>query len=822
MGDSFMSNEESMRIRTIAWHKASENEMSARIRCILQKWLPYAEKQFADWSGRPSCGHFFGGTYWYGLETAYTASVYALLAKLPNYEDKLTGIPREEVKRKAIAAIRYLGFTHDTGPEDCVRAEGRNRFCSLTKWGGRGQKFFPASQVGVTIASFGLSAWLLWEDLDEETRCLIRNVLTDYADRWCEEEPRNGAYFDTQTEENAWTAGGIAAALALFPNHPRHESWIKGFEAWSLNTITTPIDRAREPKSIKTVTFHPDFTTENHGFAHPGYICAGINLRGIHAVFSLIGDEVITETVLYNNERLYNKTIKVWAQFDGLAIPIQGQDWWYNRQHERQFTHAFMNVIHGDSDASLLERRALAVIEGIQNSNDQGCLLEKNGEQCIISGYQTAKDMEHTSAKDLVTSCLLHLFGGAGEEPSEGDEMNARLVGVYVYPYGCSVIHRTHDSFSSFSWRNRVMGLTIPSKGCWSITPLPASYTGTVEFEIEEDSQRTLHSNEQYVLQTEKENICNYEDGFGAIASLMRGVEELRQDVAFVSLPDGKTVYIECIQVLKSCKIAEMNTGMIGIRNEQYSAMPDLAQGRRTIYFPDRTASYEGFYSREPNGITDLEPAEWVQVDDEIGYVLFGSQGIRYINQHEYKKWKGVEDILILNRRSEETFESPRTLEPFVVITLPNRIKEETKGIANRAHLFTCEEEGVILLNCESQLIYANFNSTAMTVHAKRESKLKLNKQPLFEGINRIEGDTYFWSGRFDAFTSGFRNSDWTLEIFGDGQEDICHLEISVLPDRLYVTNRCEESISITLQHTDDGHRRVLELTSGLTEVLEF
>lgn len=814
-----MSNEEKIRIRTIAWHKASENEMSVRIRRILQKWLPYADKQYADWSGRSSCGHFFGGAYWYGLETAYTASVYALLAKLPNYEENLTGIPREEVKRKAIAAIRYLGFTHDTGPEDCVRADGRNRFCSLTKWGGRGQKFFPASQTGVTVASLGLAAWLLWDELNAETHALIQNVLIDYADRWCVEDPRNGAYHDTQTEENAWTAGGIAAALALFPKHPRHEVWKKGFDAWSLNAITTPIDRAREPKSFKTVTFHPDYTTENHGFAHPGYICAGINLRGIHAVFSLIGDDVISETVLYNNERIYNNTIKVWAQFDGLAVPVQGQDWWYNRQHERQFTHAFMNVIHSDRDASLLERKSLTIIEGIQNSNTQGCLLEENGEQCIISGYQTAKDMEHTSAKDLVASCLLHLFGGVGVEPSDGDEMNARLSGVYVYPYGCSVIHRTRNSFTSFSWRNRVMGLTLPAKGCWSITPLPASYTGTAQFEV--DSQRSLHGNEPYVLQTEKENIRDYGDGFGAIATLKRGVEELRQDVAFVSLPDGKSVYIECIQVLRSCKITEMNTGMIGIRNEHYSVMPDLAQGRRTLHLPDRSATYEGFYGGEPNEITDFAPAKWIQVDDEIGYVLFGSQGIRYINQHVYKKWKGVEDVLILNRRSEVSFKGPKILEPFVVFTLPNRTKEETKAMANLAQLFTCKEECVILLGCESQLIFANFNSTSVSVHAKTESRVNLKRVPLYEGFNRIEGHTYFWNGSLDAFTSGFRNCDWILEILGGGPDRTCTIEISLLADQLYVTNRREESVSIVLQHTD-GQRQLLELVPGLTEVLEL
>lgn len=815
-----MSNE-AWNVRPIAWHRSSENEMTGRLRRILQKWLPYADRQYAVWQGRPGCGHFFGGAYWYGLETAYTASVYALLAQIRDYDETAAGIPREEVKRKAVSAIRYLGFTHDTGPEDCVRAEGRNRFCSLTKWGGRGQAFFPASQTGVTVAFFGLSAWLIWDDLDEETRSLVRNVLIDYADRWCGEEPRNGTYHDTQSEENAWTAGGIAAALAMFPEHPRRERWRAGFAAWSINAITTSSDRVAERGTpagtsqarVKAVTFHPDFTTENHGFAHPGYICAGMNLRGIHAVFALMGDQPVSDTVLYNNTRLYERTIKLWSQFDGLAVPVQGQDWWYNRQHERQLTHALMNVLHGDRDAARLERNALDIIEKLQNSNAEGCLLEEDGEQCVISGYQTAKDMEHTSAHDLVTSCLLHMFGGAGAEPSDPVEMAERLSGVYVYPFGGTAVHRTRNSFSSFSWRNRVMALTLPADGLWCVTPLLASYTGTVKFAG--GAERSALANERIVLQTVTENIRNYGDGFGAVATLARGEGELMQDVAFVSLPGGETMYAERFRVLRPCAVSEIHTGMIGIRNEHYRAMPELASGRRTLHLPDRSETFAGFYGREPNYHVCYPPAGWVNVDDKMGYVLFGSQGIGYVNQHEYPKWKGVEDILILNRSEAVEYGAPQTLPCFTAISLPNRSKEETIAAARETHLFACDGEGVVLAETAGRLVFANFSPRSQTIRAARP--LNSPVIPLFEGSNRIERGIYVWSGSLDALTSGYRSSEWQLK--AEAAERLS-FDVSILPDRIYWTNRSPQPVRISLLHGGKDYG-CFTVEAGATEGLE-
>ena len=61
----------------------SENDMSRRYLQVLMRWVPVALQAFNSWPERPHCGHFFGGVYWYGLETAGPSATLALVASSP-------------------------------------------------------------------------------------------------------------------------------------------------------------------------------------------------------------------------------------------------------------------------------------------------------------------------------------------------------------------------------------------------------------------------------------------------------------------------------------------------------------------------------------------------------------------------------------------------------------------------------------------------------------------------------------------------------------------------------------------------------------------
>ncbi|HEX2326318.1 MAG TPA: hypothetical protein VHQ00_13050, partial [Chloroflexota bacterium] len=168
-----------------------ENELSRRYLRLLESWIPFGVTQFAPWPERPDCGHFLGGCHWYGAETAGPALTFALAAGSPEYDESATGVSREALRRMALQGVRYLCFTHDTGPDGCVRPAvglGRPENCA-TKWGERGKGFFRESQCGPTVVTLGLICLLLREQaglVDGETWEMVARLHEDYGERFGE------------------------------------------------------------------------------------------------------------------------------------------------------------------------------------------------------------------------------------------------------------------------------------------------------------------------------------------------------------------------------------------------------------------------------------------------------------------------------------------------------------------------------------------------------------------------------------------------------------------------------------------------------------
>ncbi len=188
----------------------------------MSHWLPVARRYFNPWPGRPRCGHFFGGVYWYGQETGMPMEAFAEVASSPEYDAVVTGISADEAREIAFQSLRYLCFTHDTGPADCIRPTeswGRPEPAG-TKWGERGRGYFPESQCGHTIGALARTAAFLRDSLGDEERALLAAIAADYLERFGAMDPKNGVYADTQMEENAWTTEGLTASLLLLPNHP--------------------------------------------------------------------------------------------------------------------------------------------------------------------------------------------------------------------------------------------------------------------------------------------------------------------------------------------------------------------------------------------------------------------------------------------------------------------------------------------------------------------------------------------------------------------------------------------------------------------------
>lgn len=764
---------------TIDFSNLHINKTSKRLYTILQKWLPFANKEFTLWDKRENCGHFFGGSYFYGVETAYPMFIFALLAKYGEYDESITGVKREELEDKAIKSMRYLCFTHDIGPKDCVREKSDNVYANGTKWGGENDEFFRATSVGRTGTFLAITALLLHDKVDDEIMKMIEKIVTNFANRWSEELPRTGTYFDTQSEENAWTALGIVGALVLYKKHPNRDKWLEAFSMWCMNSISTSKDRMNTDlfngKSLrnhwmKGVTFHPDFTTENHSFLHPGYVASGILLKFEAATFLKMTGNELPEAILYNNEKVYDHALKTWFQDDGLLVPIQGQDWWYNRYHGVHYLHTIMSLFYNKEQSTYYEKESITYIEKLQDSHKAGTLLEDVKNQKIDEhGHYSLKMMEHGNAIIIAFSFLLHTYFGDKSTNLSIEDINSNQKGVFEFPFGGSIVHRKVDSFSCFSFRNKVMAFTLPKEGMWVITPIISSLTGEIQFE-DRKMPKSL-SNEGDIRDTVKKDIYRKENGFCSTCKILRDDKKIIQDISFVSLPNGITIYIEEFAINKYCKIQKFQTGVIGIRNENIKMLPSVAKGYVTLFTHEKSYQFKGYWGGSSDDIVEIKHNGYLNIDHKIGYLIYGGNKVTYVNKHVYTSWKGVEDQLICNHVEASVLKKGSKLQPLILISIPNSDFKSTKNYYEKSIKYHTNVKHSYVLEIDDYLIYSNFSEIEQKIRATSTHLEKIN---IFTGetfithkkVIRIISALPFHSEYIEALGQITLDSDIQLRIF--------------------------------------------------------
>lgn len=832
MGDNMDSK---LSVPEIQWNSFSTNDIADRLYTILLKWGGFANKYYKKWSVKENCGHYFGGAYVYEMESASAAIVGAILSTLGDYDAEITGITREEMQKRAISTIRYLCFTHTTGPDDCVRDKSHHEIYSGKKWGFIYNNFFRDSQTGVGISFIGLAAWLLWDKLDGETHKMVERLVISYADKYSGMIPGTGVYNDTQCEENAWTSLGISTALYMFPKHSQAKVWMDGYINWSLNSSVTFKDKLEKewdkvsyqsrggiPHNGKTygissVTFHPDFTTENHGYVHPDYMGAGIILKMSSVIFPLLVGAEPLESSMYNVENLYNRAIKPLCGMDGNPIPVQGQDWFYHRHANKLFMHASMNLLFNDPDAAYFEEQCLEVTEKRQDSTGLGALLEKNGKDLAVTpGLQSAFDMEGGTVRTIILAYLMHLTKGRGVMASTKDDVAGKLCGNHFYPYGGIYIHRTLDSLTSFATRCSVMGLSIPSDGLWGITSDFMGFTGLL---------RKSNAGDEYFakkkinwmdlgIETENLKINEYKEGFSLFADIPRAGGDIRQSVSFSALPGGQSVYIEKITAINDIDIAVSDTGRISIGNENFEKIGERAKGSRKVWFNslEQTfiASYEGV-----NQVMEYDNVKYINVDNIIGYLLFDSRGVEYINMHEYPKWKGLENILVCNKGKTGLINKGEAMPLFAMMSLPNTSFDDTKNIYSQTQV-TFKDENCKIIRCGDYRISANLGE--LSCRAKEVISTYANL-----GINIFPGTTKLKKENseciFDLVESNSCFHEAVIKIAAEEMSEEDSLEILCTETgKIWIHNTGSSKINYAIINNND----VRHVVQGTGEIIKI
>jgi hypothetical protein len=204
------------------------------------------------------------------------------------YDPNEVGISQDECLNRVRKAIRGLVAVH--------KSNGDARL----GWGDHWQSALWATLVAQ-------AGWMLWEELDTETRRMVVKVTEFEADRfiapdyhvpyWADRE-RIISPGNTRAEENAWNAMILQLAVAMLPDHPHSRRWREVASELMVSSYARRLDMDDEQTVVdgRTVkawlggyNVRDDGAVINHGILHPDYITSITSVSRAYLTLSLVG-----------------------------------------------------------------------------------------------------------------------------------------------------------------------------------------------------------------------------------------------------------------------------------------------------------------------------------------------------------------------------------------------------------------------------------------------------------------------------------------------------------------------------------------------------
>lgn len=550
------------------------------------EWDAVLLKEFKTVTGHDNMGYYGdGGNKENSVRPiCYAALVNAFLSKVKIAPSNIV-IPANKQSRMeedAIKVLRYLTYAHVTGKGKCENGE---------KWGNQWQSSMWAR-------SAALAGWILWDRLDQELKIGVARLLEYEANRAIVAEPRSQVISNTGAEENAWDSQSTSLAFNMMPDHPNRSLWDKAAKKFMYNSFSVAADRmdtsvGDDKMMIKewvtTVNAYPDFSLENHGRVHMGYLKNTLCMMQENILdYKLMGNKVPDAAFHHAPEVL--TILKKSMMNDASVLPWGSDDWRIvHCQAIDNLPYTVSNLLNGDKSSAYLESKALDAIRSIQY---------KNG------GYfNYRRDLEWSglASTRLINSYLLHAIHDGGAPEISEDEYNKQYNNITYLPDAKAIIHRNSIKFASFSWGAYLVALTLNNDGSWQNWPRESSYVGRIN--------GTEAGRKNVIIERIHHEI--FKNGFTIKGRFRRNIDglELIQDVSFSSLGDDITVYTERFTKISGV-ITSRETGLIGHEFEQYE--PDR------ILYHDNGASVVNVNGGQSFNVS----SNWLNIGDKIGYVV--------------------------------------------------------------------------------------------------------------------------------------------------------------------------------------------------------
>ena len=236
--------------------------------------------------------------------------------------------------------------------------------------------------------------------------------------------------------------------------------------------------------------------------------------------------------------------------------------------------------------------------------------------------------------------------------------------------------------------------------------------------------------------------------------------------------------------------IYQINTGLIGIGNENFKDIK-IAKGYKDIYFNSNKVTFLGNYKGEDT-ILKEKNINYINIDNKIGYLLFNSHGIKYTNVHNYIKWKGLEDLLILNNIDNFDFKDP--LAPLFIISLPNSTDKQTLHESILTFV-TSNNKLTPVIRTNDYRVSVNFDTVSSDI--LESFIMKNTRLNLFTGTTTIINDLVECRYKHKSFSSHISLSKGY--ILFDKPYIKKMLEFSVYDDKIFISNIATKKIQYTV-----------------------
>lgn len=454
-------------------------------------------------------------------------------------------------------------------------------------------------QAAFWSAEAGIAAWFLWDDLDEDARNAVAEMVIFQADRFIDVVPKMGYRGDTEAETVAWNSTILTLAVNMMPRHPHNHAWDQAAKRYVYNTLAVPQDATDDTagddgKAVRQwivgANLYKDFALENHNQFHIDYVLTTYRFHMQGAALYWLSGRPLPKAFHHHAREFYEKVLLHCMTADGFFAYVSDNDW--KRFHcwtESCAIHGYLAMLEQHPLAASLERRALQNALSLWRSFPAGFAYD-NPYVCGKAWTSRIADavLMHITCPDPLPQAL---------PPAEAD---VALQGTSRLETPELLTHYAVSGSYASSCKGRGgvwVAFVAPREDAWMVLPKAGNYEARI--------------GGKPIIQ---KAVTRWDKGLDWFW-VSRRKEATGSAEAFVSLPEGFAVYVQHLAA------ADVPAGS-SVENSIAVEKPHIPV---TAYYSGGRAAWqpgEDHWKRSDERPEPAVPGKWLNLQDRIGLAV--------------------------------------------------------------------------------------------------------------------------------------------------------------------------------------------------------